>query len=110
MTNQCLGGPGSGGPRMTPLQGAVEGYRSGMVEVLLQRGCNPNVSLDSNRTATLLHHVVLGRRTALLRILLNHGARPNVRDALGRTPLDWALLSQDFTTALANFQQPIFHS
>ncbi len=72
----------------TPLHVAVIRSRTGIVEMLLARGANPNLQDQNGMNAsgqTPLHHAV--KNPAIVKLLLEHGADVNKTDEYGRQPL-----------------------
>lgn len=82
----------------TALHGAAEAGAAEVVELLLERGAEPNA--ENSRGQTPLHLVCLGRRTPMLadgeqraikvmRLLLKAGADPNIREARLNLPIHY---------------------
>lgn len=82
----------------TPLLAAVKMKNLDTVKLLLQAGANPNVSTHHGQSA--LHVAAFRSNEFIVRVLLDHGAKANSRDELGHTPLDCAVHTNHFSTAL----------
>ena len=81
---------------MTPLHHAASHGMLHTLQLLLARGCDPNVR-DANGQ-TPLHHALhndSALAVKLLRALIRHGGNPEATDATGETPLGQALDSSD---------------
>jgi RNA polymerase sigma factor (sigma-70 family) len=70
---------------------AVSGHIAAM-ETLLQCGADPNRA--SGRGVTALHAVAMRRNDQAMRTLVAAGADPTAADVNGRTPADWAAITQ----------------
>ena len=60
------------------------------VELLLQRGADPNVPADNHMRVTALHAAVAGQHAEIALALLDHDADPNAVQQGGWTPLHQA--------------------
>lgn len=60
------------------------------VELLLQKGADPNAAAANSMRVTALHAAVAGRHTDIALALLRHGADPNAVQQGGWTPLHQA--------------------
>lgn len=76
----------------TPLTFAIEDCSLKTVEILLQRGANPNM-VDSSGLTPLMRAMQKERSTGIepARLLLQNGADPDMADSKGMTPLQFAL-------------------
>jgi ankyrin repeat protein len=74
----------------TPLHAAAAGGATAMVELLLKRGANANLTQEGGWTA--LHGAAQSGNRAMAETLLAHGANINQRADNNQTPLDMALL------------------
>lgn len=74
----------------TPLHAAAAGGVVALVDLLLKRGANPNLTQQGGWTA--LHAAAQSGNRAMAETLLAHGANLNQRADNNQTPLDMALL------------------
>ena len=65
------------------------------VELLLDRGADPNVTSSRGATALMMAAASDHADTATVQLLLDHGARLDARDDEGRSALDWAMFQGD---------------
>ena len=74
---------------LTALQYAARYNRTDVIHELLQRGADVN---KRNRYdgLTALHCSAMFNSTDAIRLLLQNGASTTIKDAVGRTPIDWA--------------------
>jgi len=72
--------------RATPLHKALEGYKMGIVKILLEHGADAYVPLLHGRTP--LHYAFAQGEVAATRLLLRHGVNPLLRDFVSLTPYD----------------------
>ena len=77
------------GVGMTALQYAAWYNRTDVMHELLQRGADVN-KRDRNHGQTALHWSAMKNNTDAIRLLLENGASTTIKDAVGRTPIDWA--------------------
>ena len=68
-----------------PLHTATEAGHKRIVELLLQKGIDPNTQNDKGETA--LHIASNERFKQIVSLLLKRGANPNIKDRMGRTAL-----------------------
>lgn len=62
-----------------------------VVEKLLKRGANPNLTTNHETKQTPLHYCVFSRAVECVRVFVGSGANFNARDANGDTPISLAL-------------------
>ena len=74
----------------TPLHAAAAGGVTPLVDLLLKRGANPNLTQEGGWTA--LHAAAQSGNRAMVETLVAHGANINQRADNNQTPLDMALL------------------
>lgn len=74
----------------TPLHAAAAGGVTPLVDLLLKRGANPNLTQQGGWTA--LHAAAQSGNRAMVEALVAHGANINQRADNNQTPLDMALL------------------
>ena len=74
----------------TPLHAATAGGVTALVELLLKRGANPNLTQEGGWTA--LHAAAQSGNRLMVETLIAHGAHVNQRADNNQTPLDMALL------------------
>lgn len=67
---------------------------SSMMDALLKRGANPNVS-DKNGCTVLMHCIKNSYSSDMVRYLCRHGVHLNAKDADGRTALHHVALAQN---------------
>ncbi|BCS28270.1 uncharacterized protein APUU_61318A [Aspergillus puulaauensis] len=75
---------------MTPLSIAVQSQPVGIIETLLDKGCNPLTCPDFQRQS-LLHHAVRRSDPAITKLLLEQGAARDGNNYAGETPFGIAL-------------------
>ena len=73
----------------TALQLAAMYNETDVIRELLQRGADVN-KRDRNHGQTALHWRAMKNNTDAIRLLLENGASTTIKDAVGRTPIDWA--------------------
>lgn len=71
----------------TPLHYAAGAGRLPIVQLLLERGANPNAKTATTEQ-TPLHVAAIGGHARVVQLLLHHKARANVTDVHGKTPLE----------------------
>ena len=76
----------------TPLILAVKNENQYIAELLLEKGADPNISLNSGESP--LHFGAKKNNSQICRILLEKGADPNTRNKRGETPLITAVQLQ----------------
>lgn len=81
----------------TPLHSATLTGNRNMVQLLLDRGANPNFRDNDGRTS--LHHAVAGGRDAIVLLLLEKGGDVGIVSKRGMTPLGLCRM-KDTTTPL----------
>jgi ankyrin repeat protein len=72
----------------TPLHYAAAAGRLQIVQLLLERGANPNVRTITTEQ-TPLHMAAMAGHAKVVQLLLNHKARATLSDAQGKTPLEY---------------------
>jgi ankyrin repeat protein len=80
--------PSRNGMRVTPLHSAVAGQHSGIAELLLAEGADPNARQEGGFVP--LHAAAQHGDLPLVQTLLDHGGVPDLSDDEGRTPADLA--------------------
>jgi hypothetical protein len=69
------------------------------VELLLDRGADPNATSSRGATALMMAAASDHADPAIVQVLLDHGGRLDARDDEGRSALDWALMQGDTAAA-----------
>ena len=78
---------------MSALMMAVSGGKDDIVELLLERGANPNIQDDDGFTALMLSAVQYrDNNTEIIELLLAHGANLHIRNNDGQTALTFATI------------------
>ena len=85
-----------GSQRVTPVSASMaqEMDYGKTLELLLERGANPNLAAINGATPLHLASAIYGK-PALVRILLKHGADANARDRYGQVRLFDAMLTSE---------------
>lgn len=78
----------------TPLMYGSSGGPLENIKVLYEYNVDPNIQDCDGNTA--LYHAVVCKRYDVIEFLLTHGAHPNISNNKNVTPLDFALLEQNF--------------
>jgi ankyrin repeat protein len=81
--------PARNGMRVTPLHSAVAGGHSGIAELLLAEGADPNARQEGGFVP--LHSAAQNGDLPLVRVLLDHGGVADAEDDEGRTPAELAV-------------------
>ena len=93
--------------RRNPLHVAALNNRTGVVQIFLEAGANPD-SRDSSLGETALKHAARKGYSSIVELLLAYGANPAIADDHSNTPLMAAVRSGDMDTAsyLTTFSPP----
>lgn len=75
---------------LTPLHLAATSGGLAAVQLLLERGANPNKQDVRGMTPLMLAIGTDHQDSRVIRLLLSHGADPNIKSKAGETALDWA--------------------
>lgn len=96
---------------MTPLHYAVLFGKADVVNWLIEKGAR--LDLLTKERKSLLHLAAIGRNEQILQTLLKMKLDPNAVDALGRTPLHFAMAAEDLSIGqilIQNGANPVIDS
>lgn len=88
-----------GALRLAPIHLAAEEGHADMVQCLLRHGVNVNALSEGANRLTPLHMAAAKGRVAVVQMLLDAGADINAYDLARKTPLTWAIESDQRATA-----------
>lgn len=88
-----------GALRLAPVHLAAEEGHAGMIELLLKHGVDVNAPTEGANRITPLHFAAAKGRTAAIETLIAAGADINACDFAKKTPLTWAIESEQRDTA-----------
>ncbi|MDD5483098.1 MAG: ankyrin repeat domain-containing protein [Kiritimatiellae bacterium] len=88
-----------GALRLSPLHLAAEEGHAEMIEFFLKRGVDVNLPTEGGNRITPLHMAAARGHAEAVRLLIDSGADINAADLAGKTPLTWAVVSEQQNTA-----------